>query len=108
MFRNKGALQMGCFLGRRLHCLLPLNIRGPVRRGTIDLSSRRSTLSQDFSKPPHFVRLSVCASSACLRSHSPLSLPFCASLEDAQPRKMCDPAKGGHGREGEKPVSPLT
>ena len=115
MFRNKGALQMGCFLGRHLHCLLPLNIRGPVReRGTIDLSSRRSTLSQDFSKPPHFVRLSVCASSACLPAPPAFPLtpsllsPFLCRLEDAQPRKMCDPAAGGHGREGEEPVSPLT
>ena len=58
MFRNKQALQIGCFLGR--HLLIFRDGEEDVR--FILPPSRKSTLSQDFSKPPHFVRLSVCPS----------------------------------------------
>ena len=106
MFRNKQALQSRVFSGAAA-----LHIPGPARR-TSDLSSRKSTLSQDFSKPPHFVRLSVrpsdCLPASLLRSHSPLPLYLC-QLEDAQPDCVCetagDPAMRGQGPAGEKPVS---
>ena len=114
MFRNKGALQMGCFLGRHLHCLLPLNIRGPVIEGEGDdrfvLPEKHFITGFLKASPlcPTVCLCVVCLPPRLLRSHSPPLSPFLCRLEDAQPRKMCDPAAGGHGREGEEPVSPLT
>ena len=113
MFRNKGALQMGCFLGRRLHCLLPLNIRGPVIEGEGDdrfvLPEKHFITGFLKASPlcPTVCLCVVCLPASCVPTH-PLLSPFLCRLEDAQPRKMCDPAAGGHGREGEEPVSPLT
>ena len=82
MFRNKGALQMGCFLGRHLHCLLPLNIRGPVREGEGDdrfvLPEKHFITGFLKASPlcPTVCLCVVCLPPRLLRSHS---LPFCAA-----------------------------
>ena len=109
---------MGCFLGRHLHCLLPLNIRGPVRDGEGDdrfvLPEKHFITGFLKASPlcPIVCLCVVCLPPRLLPPAFPLTpsllSPFLCRLEDAQPRKMCDPAAGGHGREGEEPVSPLT